>query len=180
LTSFHTLDFNYSLSIMAADSNRSDYWKQYLADTSPCAFPIVVDGTKSEGARERVALEQAVPNLQNFCAQYGVTNEAIFTAVWAIVLKTFTGNESVCFGFLSIRDRQSRASLCSTSLGETDTLDTILRRVLRDIEKSAPHHTTRISDILSFGSQDCRDLCDTAVRFNTPGSEEQEVDEVGA
>jgi amino acid adenylation domain-containing protein/non-ribosomal peptide synthase protein (TIGR01720 family) len=84
------------------------YWKQYLEDVHPCIFPSL--GIKVQG-REQLTLK-LVPfsfdigrRLQSFCQHHGITISNLLQVAWGLLLRTYTGSESVCFGYLnSCRD----------------------------------------------------------------------------
>lgn len=77
------------------------YWKNVLANAEPCKFPPL-NLYKTE---RKVKIVQ-VPfidglRLHNFCDNHQVTAANVLQAVWAIILRTYTGSRSVCFGVLS-------------------------------------------------------------------------------
>ena len=78
------------------------YWRRYLDNVEPCYFPALADGKKSE--RELKTLELELKNasqLQSFCAQQSVTLSNVLQLAWSLVLRAYTGNDNVCFGYLS-------------------------------------------------------------------------------
>ena len=78
------------------------YWSRYLESVEPCSFPNLGDTEDSE--RELLTLElklQDISPLKSYCAQNGVTLSNVLQLVWALVLRTYTGNDNVCFGYLT-------------------------------------------------------------------------------
>ncbi|KAI1752012.1 peptide synthetase [Xylaria castorea] len=81
------------------------YWKSYLNGTQPCNFPSLWTGSR--------LTEQNVPDhcqvvklpfrrhkeLSELCARMQITLSTVLQAVWAILLRTYTGNEEVCFAY---------------------------------------------------------------------------------
>ena len=78
------------------------YWRRYLENVEPCDFPSLNDGQKH--ARELRVFELEIRNLtelQAFCTQQSATFSNVLQLVWCLLLRTYTGSESVCFGYLS-------------------------------------------------------------------------------
>ena len=81
---------------------RLAYWRKYLEFTEPCYFPKLTDGVTSE--RELRTFEITLPEaskLQRYCSQRDLTLSNALQLAWALVLRTYTGKDSVCFGYLS-------------------------------------------------------------------------------
>ncbi|KAL8839224.1 MAG: hypothetical protein Q9170_001830, partial [Blastenia crenularia] len=78
------------------------YWRRYLDNIEPCHFPALTDGSKEERQLRSLELElRDVARIQSFCTQRSVTLSTALQFVWALVLRSYTGNENVCFGYLS-------------------------------------------------------------------------------
>ncbi|ETN41090.1 uncharacterized protein HMPREF1541_03025 [Cyphellophora europaea CBS 101466] len=80
-----------------------DYWKHNLADVRTCHFPVLTDN-QIEPERLLHEVEVRVPNaalLRDFCQQNNITLASIFRLAWAKVLRAFTGDDQVCFGYLA-------------------------------------------------------------------------------
>ncbi|KAI0532818.1 peptide synthetase [Xylaria digitata] len=81
------------------------YWKSCLDGTQPCNFPSLWTGSQ--------AMEQSIPDrcrvveapfrrlkdLSELCARMEITISTALQAAWAILLRTYTGNEEVCFAY---------------------------------------------------------------------------------
>ncbi|KAK8042611.1 hypothetical protein PG994_013094 [Apiospora phragmitis] len=86
-----------------------DYWRDYLSNMLPCHFPSLRDDFVKTGRTRRY---QYMPlhfrksaEYQGFCRRMGVTIANLFQLAWALVLRLYTGMDSVCFGYiLSGRD----------------------------------------------------------------------------
>ncbi|CAI6339133.1 unnamed protein product [Periconia digitata] len=83
-------------------SNR--YWEIYLSGVSPCHIPTL-DSEESKLLRRGSGLCD-IPikdsnHLISFCRDRGVTVANLMQAAWGIVLQRCTGNNSLCFGYLS-------------------------------------------------------------------------------
>ena len=86
------------------------YWEKSLRGLDPCHFPRLADtilpvSKAEERAPELGTVSLCVSNLfervQAFCSARGVTTSNIIHAAWAIVLRTYTGSDDVCFGYLT-------------------------------------------------------------------------------
>lgn len=80
----------------------SAYWRRYLDAVEPCHFPALTDGLNEEKELRTLELElRDVARLQSFCTQRSVTLSTALQFVWSLVLRAYTGNQNVCFGYLS-------------------------------------------------------------------------------
>ncbi|KAL8774137.1 MAG: hypothetical protein Q9209_001245 [Squamulea sp. 1 TL-2023] len=78
------------------------YWRQYLDAVEPCHFPALTDGSTEDKELRTLELElRDVARLQSFCTQRSVTLSTALQFVWSLVLRAYTGNQNVCFGYLS-------------------------------------------------------------------------------
>lgn len=78
------------------------YWRSYLEGAEPCYFPALGESTIS--TRELRTLQLALndlPQLYSFCSQHSVTLSNVLQLVWALVLRAYSGNNDLCFGYLS-------------------------------------------------------------------------------
>ncbi|KAJ5971198.1 AMP-dependent synthetase/ligase [Penicillium vulpinum] len=80
------------------------YWKQYLTGVHTCLFPSI--GLKEH--RPNKSSLQLLPfsmnigrDLRSFCQHHGITISSLLQVAWGIVLRVYTGSESVCFGYLN-------------------------------------------------------------------------------
>ncbi|KAI3326734.1 acetyl-CoA synthetase-like protein [Xylariaceae sp. AK1471] len=81
------------------------YWKSYLGGAQPCNFPSLCVGSQfaEPGALEHYQLVE-IPflrrkELSEFCTKLETTVSTALQAAWAILLRTYTGNDEVCFGY---------------------------------------------------------------------------------
>jgi acyl carrier protein len=77
------------------------YWIHFLNDMKPCYFPSFVDQTTEPARMKSLPIEVGSINLKSFCSTRGVTVAILFQAVWGIVLRGYTLEEDVCFGYLT-------------------------------------------------------------------------------
>ncbi|KAF9890441.1 hypothetical protein FE257_005846 [Aspergillus nanangensis] len=78
------------------------YWKGRLEQSSPCHFPAMNDGTSEVNELHEVSLDiDSANEIHAFCANFNVTLATVFQAAWALVLRTYTGQDDVCYGYLT-------------------------------------------------------------------------------
>jgi len=79
-----------------------EYWKQYLADPQPCIIPLY-DGAKDQLKETKVTVVdfQLGAKLLSFCKEHELTIANLLTTAWGLVLRTYTGSDDVCFGFIA-------------------------------------------------------------------------------
>ncbi|KAF9768166.1 nrps5 single domain, non-ribosomal peptide synthase-like protein [Fusarium sp. DS 682] len=81
-----------------------EYWSGYLNDASPCRLPLLLDDAVPPPPRPLPAQDITVPDsepLRRLCAKHGVTMASIFHAAWALILRAYTGDDEVHFGYLA-------------------------------------------------------------------------------
>ena len=74
-----------------------------LQSTQPCYFPALTDGPTAKDAPLVGTVHiptQGIPDLSYFCQCHGVAPSAVLNTVWALLLRCFTGESDVCFGYL--------------------------------------------------------------------------------
>ncbi|KAG6008108.1 NRPS protein [Claviceps maximensis] len=82
------------------------YWKMKLAGVEQCHFPRIADASApSNGVATATTSIDVDGNdfeaIQNFCKSQSVTPASIFQSAWALLLSIYTGNSSVCFGYIA-------------------------------------------------------------------------------
>ncbi|QMW46378.1 hypothetical protein G4B11_009833 [Aspergillus flavus] len=77
------------------------HWKQYLAGVRPCHLSF---STKPSGDRQlgsHLMSFNRFGELQKFCEHNSVTLANLTLSAWAVVLRSFTGSDDICFGYPS-------------------------------------------------------------------------------
>jgi hypothetical protein len=85
-------------------SRALEYWTNYLEGCYPCCFPQLNEQSTTPGGRLE-ARSVKVPltsdsQIHVFCQEMGVTVSAVLLLAWGLVLRVFTGTDSVCFGYM--------------------------------------------------------------------------------
>ncbi|KAI9150478.1 Nonribosomal peptide synthase atnA [Paramyrothecium foliicola] len=78
-----------------------DFWTNYLRGAQSTDFPAINREIEEERSLESVSVEfDRFPELHAICSRAGVTFSSIIMAAWALVLRSYTTSEDVCFGYL--------------------------------------------------------------------------------
>lgn len=78
-----------------------EYWKRRLSDMPPCHLPV---NASENGARQlgtHLVAFNRFAALQSFCEANSITFANLILAAWAIVLRSHTKSDDVCFGYPS-------------------------------------------------------------------------------
>jgi amino acid adenylation domain-containing protein/non-ribosomal peptide synthase protein (TIGR01720 family) len=84
------------------------FWKDYLSRATPCHFPSLIGdspghdlSTETNHEILEIKLEHSLESLQLACSRARITLSTLMLTVWTLVLRVYTGQESVSFGFLA-------------------------------------------------------------------------------
>lgn len=82
-------------------SSSIDFWKEYLGGVQPCSFPILVSQPHilSEWETTSIGLDIPCERLKALANEYNIDISAILTVAWGLLLRNYTGKDSVCFGY---------------------------------------------------------------------------------
>ncbi|KAG5930353.1 NRPS protein, partial [Claviceps africana] len=84
--------------------NKKLYWKKKLAGLKPCLFPPLDKNTAPTQAVSWSTVDidgVLFASMQKFCESHSITPSSLFHAAWALTLATYTGTDSVCFGYIA-------------------------------------------------------------------------------
>ncbi|KAL8924366.1 MAG: hypothetical protein Q9208_004148 [Pyrenodesmia sp. 3 TL-2023] len=136
------------------------YWRRYLDNIEPCHFPALTDSSKEEKQLRTLELEiRDVARIQLFCNERGVTLSTTLQFVWSLVLRTYTGSENVCFGYLSsgrdvpIDGIEKAVGLfismlvCRMDCGRDTLISDALEQIRDDYTQSMSHQAFSLGDM---------------------------------
>ncbi|KAJ5777393.1 hypothetical protein N7520_000639 [Penicillium odoratum] len=113
-----------------------DFWREYLAEIEPCNFPAISQETGKKGRSTRT-LNKQTNQLHAFARMAGVSVEILFQFAWGLVLRCYTGNDDVCFGYwLSQTDDPSSIAIARLILNNDLNVDELLQKTKNNFEKS--------------------------------------------
>jgi len=82
-----------------------NFWKDQLSGVTSCHFPNLAElHIESAEIRPLRQIEVRLPEasrVRTFCQDNNLTLASIFRLAWAKVLRAFTGDDQVCFGYLA-------------------------------------------------------------------------------
>ena len=154
------------------------YWRHYLEYVEPCYFPALADNT--EGDRELLTLElklQDISPLQTFCSKNSVTLSNVLQLVWALVLRTYTGNDNVCFGYLTsgrnvpLQNIESAVGLfismlvCRMDCNDDLVVSKALEQMRDDFAQSTGHQAFSLAELQHELQLSGKSLFNTAFTF---------------
>lgn len=159
------------------------YWATLLRNCNPCQFPIMNKERGDHPARAATyhAMEiELGPSslLYDVSRKHGVTVSNIFQVTWALVLQAFTGQSSVCFGYM-VSGRDSSMERIWDAVGLFTNMVTrvidlgpqktplgVLQETQRDFVDSLPYqHVTPLDISLQVGIS-LHHLFNTMVSFS--------------
>ncbi|KAL3473809.1 acetyl-CoA synthetase-like protein [Aspergillus californicus] len=80
------------------------YWERLLRGIRPCIFPSIRCPSRTDSKTKKfvcVPIELgSAPRIQDFCCKTGVTVSNLLHVAWGLVLRIYTGQDQVCFGYL--------------------------------------------------------------------------------
>ncbi|KAI1626476.1 hypothetical protein EDD37DRAFT_349340 [Exophiala viscosa] len=137
-----------------------EYWKEYLADVSSCHFPVLNDDAAIPNELHELSSEfHAGAELQDFARKHNFTPSSIIQTAWAIVLKCYTGQDDICFGYLSagrdapvlgIEDAVGayiNMLICRLRLPPNDNIIQLVESVQDSFLKAMPHQHCSLAQI---------------------------------
>ena len=154
------------------------YWRHYLENVEPCYFPALTDGGKNARELRTLKLElEGASQLQSFCAQHTVTLSNVLQLAWSLVLRAYTGNENVCFGYLSsgrdvpLEGIQDAVGLfismlvCRMDLSNDLQVGDALKQIQGDYTQSMAHQAFSLGDMQHELQLSGKSLFNTAFTF---------------
>ena len=168
------------------------YWRRYLQHAEPCAFPSLLDGSLTERVNRTCELKlESLAELNSFAAQHGATLSNFLQLVWSLVLRVYTGNENVCFGYITsgrdvpVKGIQNAVGLyismlvCRIDLGNDMAVEKALEQIQNDYSKSMPHQAFSLSNMqheLGSGQALFNTVFTFQRRFPSPAETQEQLD----
>ncbi|KAI0103211.1 hypothetical protein GGR51DRAFT_257654 [Nemania sp. FL0031] len=148
-------------------SDSITYWMDYIDGMQPCHMPALADQVLIANGSTHTAGLQSIPiefhesskDIINFCREQNLTPMTVFQVAWALVLRIYTGQDDVCFGYL-VSGRDVPVDKIETLVGvvcnvliirmHLDSCDTgieLLVKAQDDWVNSLPHQFVSQADI---------------------------------
>ena len=154
------------------------YWRQYLDAVEPCHFPALTDDSKGERELQNLPLRlNEIGKLQSFCSQRSITLSTALQFVWSLVLRAYTGNQNVCFGYLSsgreipLDGIENAVGLfismlvCRMNCGSEVLVSTALEQIRDDYTQSIAHQAFSLGDMQHEMQLSGKSLFNTAFTY---------------
>lgn len=136
------------------------FWTTYLKGVQPSYFPQLNLVSLTEKRLSSVKMEfEKFPELQELCERTEVTLANVMHAAWALVLRSYTGSDDVCFGYLSagrdapINGIQDAVGVfinmlcCRIEFAPTSTLAEVFLRVQDEYLESLPYQRCSLAQV---------------------------------
>lgn len=123
------------------------HWVDFLKGSTPCRLPPLLDDASVPSSPELLAIEVEVPcsnALRALCAEHGVTMAIVFQLAWALVLRAYTGEDDVMFGYLT-SGRDAPIEGVSTLVGPLINMLTC-RAIFNDRNKTVLQLLSQLQD----------------------------------
>ncbi|OJJ07364.1 hypothetical protein ASPVEDRAFT_65770 [Aspergillus versicolor CBS 583.65] len=161
------------------------YWKAYLENVQPCLFPAVAPRNHVESGPRRLRSVTVDlgdnARLQTFCESRDLTMSNLLSVAWGLVLRSYTGTDHVCFGYLtSGRDMPVEGIegivgpfigmlVCRLDLARETTILPVLQRQQSDYIESVQHQHYSLSHMLHLAGTSGEPLFNTAISLQKGG-----------
>ncbi|KAL5341859.1 hypothetical protein BJX70DRAFT_395585 [Aspergillus crustosus] len=161
------------------------YWKRHLSGIRPCHLPVTA-GANGRRLTDCMLEFNRFEELQNFCQTNSITFANLVLATWAIVLRSFTQSDDVCFGYpstgrdLPVTGIQDAVGIfintlcCRVKLGENQTLLDVCKSVQNDHIAGLAHQRSSLAEIQHELSMQRRPLFNTCVSIQNHSGDEIE------
>ncbi len=141
--------------------NSLTFWRERLAGVPKCTFPrlTILPDKEARFVSTCVDLEITSYQLAGFARTRQTTVDAVLRLSWALILRSFTGSNRVCFGYQTIgRDDSligmrhaigsfSNTVACNYELGTYNSLSSALQMVEERLLASLPHQHFTIAEL---------------------------------
>jgi non-ribosomal peptide synthase protein (TIGR01720 family) len=165
------------------------YWRAYLQGVQPCLFPAL--GSDENNGRKQLRSTtvsfEAGSRLHGFCQRHEVTLSNLFQVAWGLVLRSYTGSDSVCFGYLnSGRDAALlviqevvgpliNMLVCRVGVDPETTVLSMLQANHREYLQGLPHQHYSLAEMLHVAQTGGQPLFNTTISVQRPRSGAEEV-----
>ncbi|CAG8908849.1 unnamed protein product [Penicillium egyptiacum] len=154
------------------------YWKEYLTDVHPCVFPslgLKEHGTDSSSLKSLPFSMDIGQELRSFCQRHSITISSLLQVAWGIVLRVYTGSESVCFGYLNacrdipVQDAHNISGplinllVCRLSLADESSVMSVLAENHAVYARSLDHQHCSLAEVMHSLNRSGQPLFNTAM-----------------
>ncbi|CAG7990257.1 unnamed protein product [Penicillium salamii] len=162
------------------------YWRSYMDGVQPCLFPTrETDDIRLRHDKELrsvcISLDAGARVLE-FCQHHEVTLSNLFQVAWGLVLRSYTGSDTVCFGYLNsgrdvpvprVHDTVGpfiNMSVCRVEAEAESSVLSMLQKNYAEYLQSLPHQHYSLARILRGANVGGKPLFNTIMSLQRPRS----------
>ncbi|MCJ1282185.1 hypothetical protein MMC26_001508 [Xylographa opegraphella] len=136
------------------------YWKTYLGGAQPCIAPTYGGSSTSPIESMVTTVEfSKIAELFSFCKENMITVANVLKTAWGIVLRTLTGSDDVCFGYVAsgrdipVPGIENMVGICINMLvcrqivAPKDTVAELGQKMQSDYFSGLPHQHCSLAQI---------------------------------
>lgn len=147
------------------------YWNTNLTGLEPCHFPRLSQQKqqhqKLQHQQEQVDVVnvafdiESLTNIQSFCEANKITPSSLCQSAWALVLASYTGNDSVCFGYTT--DAEKTLRVCQTTISPESTTVEFVQNLNAQISEHLNQQSCSLSELEAIAQSLQQPLFNTIV-----------------
>ncbi|OQD91009.1 hypothetical protein PENANT_c001G10212 [Penicillium antarcticum] len=155
------------------------FWSKYLHDVKPCHFPSLVSSTMEEEIKTVVVPVPDNGKFRAFCQTNNITIANVIRLAWSLVLQAYSGEDQVCFGYLTagreipLKGLESAVGLfinmlvCATNLAQVGNNPVIatLQHLHHEYLNMLPYQHVRLAEFHHALGVTGKQLFNTVVSF---------------
>lgn len=166
------------------------FWTSYLKGAQPTYFPRLNHNSPTKKRLSSIRMEfNKFPKLQELCERTQVTLASVMHAAWALVLRSYTGADDVCFGYLSagrdapINGIQDAVGVfinmlcCRVKFTPTSTFAKVFNRVHDAYLESLPYQRCSLAEVQHDLGLAAKPLYNTSLSIQNHSDSSDEVEE---
>jgi NRPS condensation-like uncharacterized protein/aryl carrier-like protein len=158
-----------------SDMSGLQYWAHHLRNLQVCHMPVAENLTKTRRLGSLKVAFHRFDELQALCKEESITFASLAMATWATVLSALTGQDDVCFGYLSagrdvpVTDIQDAVGVfinmlcCRVKLSSRQGYGSLFRQVQNDFLEGLPHQATSLAEIQNHIGMDGQMMFNTTL-----------------
>ena len=163
--------------------SKLEFWRAQLRECKPCLFPTLWTPPDGKTLVTNWKTEVEVSELDSYCRRVSVKRAAVLRVAWGLVLRTYTGSKSACFGYrYSGRDAPKSPAgiesavgsfentlVCTLDLAPGSPLSSVVQETKDQLSLYLPHQFTPVSEIEHALSPAKSPLFNTVLSFHDEG-----------
>ncbi|KAL4766170.1 nonribosomal peptide synthase Pes1 [Aspergillus foveolatus] len=164
-----------------------EYWKRRLSDVRPCHLPVKASENGARQLGTHLVAFNRFAALQNFCEANSITFANLILAAWAIVLRSHTKSDDVCFGYpstgrdLPVPGIQDAVGIfintlcCRVRFDTNQTLEDTVKTVQEDHIASLAHQRSSLAEIQHALGRKGEPLFNTCISIQNRSEDKAEI-----